>query len=113
VDRAHQELLRRLAVNDEAALQAVLQMSVADDGVSGLDARTHALVRLAGLVALQSAPQCYEWGVAAALTAGATEAEVVGVVVALAPIVGVARVDRAAGEVAMALGDDFGVPDPE
>jgi alkylhydroperoxidase/carboxymuconolactone decarboxylase family protein YurZ len=103
-------LLRRLAVNDETALQAVLCMPVADDGSTGLDARTHALVRLAGLVALHSAPQCYEWAVTAALTAGATEEEVVGVVAALAPVVGVARLDRAAVEVATALGQDHDLP---
>ena len=113
MDRAHEELLRRLAVNDETALQAVLRIAVAGDGTSGLDGRTHALVRLAGLVALQSAPQCYEWGVAAALVAGATQEDVVGVLVTLAPIVGVARVERAAGEIATILGHCIDLPAQE
>ena len=54
----------------------------------GIDPRTTALVRLAGLVALQSSPQAYEWCVAAALSAGSSEEEVVAVLAALAPVVG-------------------------
>ena len=70
----------------------------------GLDARTTALVRLAGLVALQSSPQTYEWGVAAALDTGCSEDEVVAVLAALAPVVGAARVSSAAVNVATAIG---------
>ena len=100
-------LLRRLAVLDEPTIVAVLAGQVGD--ASGLDARTSALVRLAGLVALQSSPQTYEWGVAAALDSGCREDEVVAVLVALAPVVGAARVSSAAVNVATAIGCDVEV----
>jgi 4-carboxymuconolactone decarboxylase len=110
VDRQQQELLRRLALNDERALESVLHVSVTNGRDSGLDAKTQALVRLAGLVALESASASYAWSVDAALAAGADEDEIVAVLVAVAPLVGVARVNRAAPEVAAAIGCDLGLP---
>jgi hypothetical protein len=47
-----------------------------------------------------------------AIAAGATEEDVVDVLIAVAPIVGLARVTRAAPEVALALGYDVAQPDP-
>ena len=87
MDQRCEALLRRLAVLDEHTVKAVLAMP--DDDDPGIDERTTALVRLAGLVALQSSPQAYEWCVAAALTAGSSEEEVVAVLAALAPVVGI------------------------
>jgi alkylhydroperoxidase/carboxymuconolactone decarboxylase family protein YurZ len=108
VDQRYEALLRRLAVLDENTLAAALPMQAGDD--RRLDARTTALVRLAGLVALQSAPQAYEWGVAAALDSGCSEDEVVAVLASLVPVVGSARVSSAAVAIATALGCDVDVP---
>jgi alkylhydroperoxidase/carboxymuconolactone decarboxylase family protein YurZ len=102
MDERYEALLRRLAVLDERTIAAALPMQTGDDG--GLDARTAALVRLAGLVALQSSPQTYEWGVAAALDTGCSADEVVAVLAVLAPVVGAARVSGAAVNVATAIG---------
>ena len=89
---------------DERVVGAVTLERCNDEGGGGLlDTRTAALVRLAGVVALQSSPQTYEWLVTAALTAGASEAEVVGVLDALVPLVGVTRVSNAAVNVAAAI----------
>ncbi|MGH9228805.1 MAG: carboxymuconolactone decarboxylase family protein [Acidimicrobiales bacterium] len=107
----HEDLLRRLALNDEDALESLLGTALADAELSGLDAKTLALVRLAGLVALEAAPASYQWSVAAALAAGATDGEIVGVLVALAPIAGTVRVNAAAPDVALAIGCDIGLPD--
>jgi len=107
MDRHQQELLRRLALNDERALESVLHVSVTDARGSGLGAKTHALVRLAALVALESASASYAWSVAAALAAGADEDEIVAVLVAVAPLVGLARVNRAAPKIAAAIGCDL------
>jgi alkylhydroperoxidase/carboxymuconolactone decarboxylase family protein YurZ len=111
VNQTHEELLRRLALNDEAAVDVALEMNLSDVQSPGLEPKTWALVRLAGLIALQSAPSSYEWGVTAALAAGATDEEVIGVLVALTPVVGLARVNRAAVEVAAAIGCDLGTRD--
>jgi alkylhydroperoxidase/carboxymuconolactone decarboxylase family protein YurZ len=110
VDHRHEELLRRLAVHDETVLESVLGMYVSNVGGSGLDAKTGRLVRLAGCVASHASPQSYEWSVTASLDAGATVEEVVGVLVALAPVIGVARVNRAAADIATAIGLEIELP---
>ncbi len=106
----HEDLLRRLALNDEGVLASMLGTGFAYGEPAGLDAKTAALVRLAGLIALESAPATYQWGVTNALAAGASDGEVVAVLEALAPIVGAVRVSSAAPEVALAIGCDFDLP---
>ena len=106
----HEDLLRKLTLNDEGALASLLGAGFADAEPGGLDAKTTALVRLAGLVAVESAPASYQWSVTSALAAGASDAEVVAVLVALAPIVGSVRVNSAAPEVALAIGCDLDLP---
>lgn len=106
----HEDLLRKLALNDEGVLASLLGRAVADAEPGGLDAKTAALVRLAGLVAVGSAPASFQWVVTRALAAGASDDEVTGVLVALAPIVGSVRVGAAAPEVALAIGCEFDVP---
>ena len=95
-------LIRRLALNDTVAIAAVL--GPVDDESLELGARTAALVRLAALIAVQSAGTSYQWAVGTALAAGATEDEVIDVLAAVAPIVGSARVAAAVPELAAALG---------
>ena len=107
----HEDLLRRLALNDEGVLESLFGTGFADAQRSELDAKALALVRLAGLVALDSAPASYQWTVATALAAGATDAEIVAVLAALVPIAGAVRVGSAAPEVALAMGCDLGLGD--
>ena len=99
--------MRRLALNDESTVETVLGADVADLGGSGLGARTTALLRLAALVATDSPSASYQWGVGVALAAGASEDEIVDLLLVLAPIVGVARVTAAAPELGVALGYDM------
>jgi 4-carboxymuconolactone decarboxylase len=106
VDRDREEFLRRLALNDEGAVESVLKKPI-DDEVSRLDPKTEALIRLAGLISLASSPASYQWGVARALAAGASEDEIVGVLTTLGPVVGVVGVNRAAAELSLALGVDL------
>ena len=106
----HEDLLRKLALNDEGVLAPLLGGGVIDAEPGGLDAKTAALVRLAGLVAIESAPASYQWIVTRALAAGASDAEVAAVLVALAPIVGSVRVSSAAPDVALAIGCEFDLP---
>jgi 4-carboxymuconolactone decarboxylase len=111
VETSLEELLRRLALNDEAALEAALHVSLSDSPASGLDEKSSALVRLAGLIGVRSSAASYEWGVAAALAAGATDEEVVGVLLAVAPVVGSPRVTCASADIARALGHDLDLPE--
>jgi hypothetical protein len=64
---AEEELLRRPAISDEAALfSAVLWKS----GLLGLDDKTSALTRLAALVAVESAVTSYQWAIDEAIAQG-------------------------------------------
>ena len=106
------ERLRRLAINDAR---------IADDAAGGaagsgeLDPKTLALVRLAALVAVGGAVPSYGAQADAAVSAGATAAEIVDVLVGVVPVVGLPRVVAAAPKLAMALGydtDDAFEPSP-
>jgi 4-carboxymuconolactone decarboxylase len=66
---------------------------------SGLDVRTYALVCLAAAVAAGGSRDGYDRHVAAALDRGVTPDEIIGVLVALLPTVGVTRVTEAAPDV--------------
>jgi alkylhydroperoxidase/carboxymuconolactone decarboxylase family protein YurZ len=70
---------------------------------SGLDARTHALVRLAALIAAGMPGTDYDRHISTALDCGVTPDEVVGVLVALLPTVGTAQVNTAAHAVRAAI----------
>jgi alkylhydroperoxidase/carboxymuconolactone decarboxylase family protein YurZ len=94
-------------MNDEEFIESVLAIGLEDIETSGLDPKVHALVRLGALLALDAAPASYQWVVGAALASGATLEEIVGVLIAVAPTVGVARVVSAAPELALALGYDI------
>jgi 4-carboxymuconolactone decarboxylase len=98
--------LRRLAVRDDRYINALLQNDRASPTLSGLDDRTHALVRIGALVAQDAAPPSFMGSVEAALKAGASYDEIVGVLVAILPVVGVARVVSAAPNLGLALGYD-------
>jgi 4-carboxymuconolactone decarboxylase len=102
-----EEGLRRLVLHDEGSIRSVLGIHLSDNQAAGLDPKTQALVRLGGLVALGAAPVSYHWAADAALDAGATAEEVVGVLIAVAPISGLARVIVATPEVALAIGYDI------
>jgi 4-carboxymuconolactone decarboxylase len=109
---AHEEQLRRLALHDEAFIESVLAVSLdtgppGDDEALRLSPKTHALVRLAALLALGAAPVSYQWNVGAALDAGATPDEILGTMIAVAPISGIARVVQATPDVALPIGYDL------
>src|SRR5215469_628317 len=63
-----------------------------------------ALVKIAALVALDAAPASYLLQVQLALDAGASPREILGVLTAVAPQAGMARVVAAAPEIMLALG---------
>ena len=109
--------LRCLALNDESVLASLLGARLASDELSGMDAKTFALVRLGAVVALVAPPLTYQWATQAALAAGATDDEIVGTLIAVTPISGLTRAVSAAPELAIALGYDIDealehVPEP-
>jgi 4-carboxymuconolactone decarboxylase len=68
--------------------------------------KTYALARLAAVVSLGAPTTSCRWSAELAQEAGATEEEIVGVLWAVGPIVGLARVVAAAPALALAIGYD-------
>ena len=99
------EQLRRLAINDTGFAEHCLRGD--DAGSAGLDPKTLALVRLAALVAVGGTGPSFGAHADAAVSAGATAAEIVEILIDVAPTVGLPRVVAAAPKVGMALGYDI------
>ena len=89
-------LLRRLAVSDDGTIGSIFAGEITDLENSELGDKTRALVRLAALIATESAAPSYQWAVSVARAAGVSDDEVTGVLMSVAPIVGIARVASAA-----------------
>ena len=104
IDNATRYALAGLSVGDLEVLEELLELREAEQQKTGLDARTFALVKVAALVALDAPPASYLWQVANALDSGATPADLLGVLRAVAPQVGGPRVVAAAPEIMVALG---------
>src|SRR5436309_11131375 len=102
----YQERLRSLALSDDRFVAAVLGMGQDTVDASGLDPKTHAMVRLAALLAVDAAQSSYNASAELALASGATLDEIVGILIAVAPTIGLGRVVSAAPELALALGYD-------
>ncbi len=85
-------------------LDLLERMTAASLEASSLDERTLMLVRIGALVAVDAPPASYLLNLGAAGQAGVDEEQARGVLAAVAPIVGTARVAAAAGSIAQALG---------
>jgi alkylhydroperoxidase/carboxymuconolactone decarboxylase family protein YurZ len=104
VDEASQQALTALAIGELDLIAEGLELRAEWQAKSGLDDRSYALVKLAALIALDAPPASYLWQVSNALDAGASPADLVGVLVAIAPQVGGPKVVAAAPELMVALG---------
>jgi 4-carboxymuconolactone decarboxylase len=102
-----ERLLRRLALNDEASVGMVLAHGSGAEPRAALLPKVDLLVRLGALLALGAATTSLRTAVERAKRAGATDAEIVGVLVAVAPAVGLARVVSTAPKLATAIGYDI------
>ena len=101
-DLDHKDVLRLLAISGPGTSE-VESLGTGDD----LDARSLALVRLGALIAMgDGAGPSYGEAIDAAVSGGASAAEVVAVLVGVLPVVGKARVVAAAPKVGMGLGYD-------
>ncbi|MGD9571862.1 MAG: carboxymuconolactone decarboxylase family protein [Thermoleophilia bacterium] len=98
--------LQGLAAGQRAVVGGLLGLTPGAGEEEALDARTRALVGVAALVAVNGAGPEHRTQVEAALGAGATAEEIVGVLVAVAPHVGTSRVVAASAAIADALGVD-------
>jgi alkylhydroperoxidase/carboxymuconolactone decarboxylase family protein YurZ len=102
-----EETLRRLAMIDEGFVKDEAQLGIDPVQTSALDPKTAALLRVGACVAMGSSAVCLEWSTGRALAAGASEDEIAGVLLVIAPVAGLGRVVCAAPGVATALGYDL------
>ena len=105
-DETHQAFIG-IAQHDPDVLETLVRARLENLEASGLDTKTYALVNVAALIALDAAPASYVWQVGLALDAGATPEELLGLLVALNPVVGSAKIVAAAPELALAIGVDL------
>lgn len=92
------------ADSDTPLLDLLGRMTVDSMETSSLDEQTMMLVRVAALVAVDAPPASYLLNLGAAGEVGVESDHVLGVLAAVAPIVGTTRVVAAAGKMAKALG---------
>ncbi|MFZ0013974.1 MAG: hypothetical protein WAL25_07650 [Acidimicrobiia bacterium] len=101
----HRELLRRLTLNDEGSLRMVMSGGNADNPRL-LDDRTRALVKLAGLVALDAEIASLQVARDEVWASGARDEEILYAVMTVAPIVGTARIATTIPRLSIALEGD-------
>ena len=107
VDNATVNALTALALGQTDLLGQAAEIREQLRQDSGLDPRAFSLVKIAALVAVDAPPASYLLQVAAALDAGAKPRDILGVLTAIAPQVGLPRVVAAAPEIMLALDLDL------
>lgn len=88
-----------IAQGEAPVLESLVAMNLDSLENSGLDEKTYFLARLAALVAMDAAPVSYLMNLGMARDAGVTLEEAQGALIAIAPVVGSARVASAAGKI--------------
>lgn len=91
------------SMSDRPVLDLLASMTADSLEASSLDPEALMLVRLAALVAVDAPPSSYLLNLAAAGDVGLDAESVRGVLIAVAPIVGTARVASATGKIVKAL----------
>ncbi len=89
---------------DTPVLDTIAAMTVDSIERCGLDDRTLILTRIAALASMDAPAISYAAHIGPALQTGLTSEQLQDVLVAIAPVVGTARVMAAAGNIAEALG---------
>lgn len=118
--KSHETILAKLAIADDVYYATLLSGESSNVTESHLDDKTHALVRIGALVAVDAAAPGYMWTIETARRRGASDDEIVGCLIAALPALGVARIVSAAPKLALALGfdvtsglEDRGEPPPD
>ena len=94
-------------------LDTLTELTAASAGHNSLPARELMLARIAALIAMDAPPASYLTNAGVAADVGITAEDIQGVMIAVAPVVGTARVVAAGGNVLRALGFAIAVADAE
>jgi 4-carboxymuconolactone decarboxylase len=98
------ETLQMLGEGDLSVLNTLVHMTEGSLEESGLDPQTFMLVRIAALTTLDAAPASWLVNLKVSGEAGVAPESIVGTLIAIAPVIGTARVVSAAGHIVRALG---------
>jgi len=98
------ETLRLLSEGDLSVLTALLRMHESSLEESGLDPETFMLTRIAALATLDAAPASWLMNLGVSGEIGISPERIVGTLIAIAPVIGTARIVSAAGSIVRALG---------
>ncbi len=102
------------SVTDETpVLDTLADMTAASLERNSLAPREFMLARLAALIAVDAPPASYLANAEAAADSGVTAGDIQAVMIAVAPVVGTARVVAAGGKILRALGFAIAVADAE
>ncbi len=96
--------LQGLSEGDLSVLDTLVHMTEGSLAASELDPETFMLVRVAALATLDAAPASWLVNLKVSSEAGLTPERIIGVLIAIAPVIGTARVVSAAGSIVRALG---------
>jgi 4-carboxymuconolactone decarboxylase len=101
------ESLQGLSEGDASRLSFLQDLIARSYTESGLDPQTFMLVRMAALATLDAAPASWLMNIAVSGEAGLDPELILGTLVAIAPVIGTARVVSAAGNIlrGLALGE--------
>jgi 4-carboxymuconolactone decarboxylase len=103
---SHECTLRKLAIGDDAFIDGVLANERTNLALSGLDPKSHALVRLGALIAVDAAAPSYLDALESARACDTSDEELVGCLIAVLPELGAARVISVAPKLGLAIGYD-------
>ena len=98
------ETLQVLAEGDLSVLNTLMRMTEGSLEESGLDPETFMLVRLAALATLDAAPASWLLNIKVSGEAGVMPERILGTLIAIAPVIGTARIVSASGSIVEALG---------
>jgi len=98
---------------DTPVLDTIVDITTASIEHNSISPRDFMLAGLAALIAVDAPPASYLANASAAERAGLTAADIEGVMIAVAPVVGTPRVMSAAGQILRALGFAIAVSDAE
>ena len=93
-----------MAELNSPVLETLVRMNEGVPERSGLDDQTYMLVRIAALASTGAPPASYLLNLEVASEVGLSVEQVPGVLIAIAPVVGSARVASAGSSIAQALG---------
>lgn len=98
-----QERLRELAEGDLTVLNVLQRMVEGTFEESGLDPQTFMLARIAALATLDAAPASWLMNIEVSSGAGLEPESILGTLIAIAPVIGTARIVSAASSIMKAF----------